>query len=106
MMQPTPELTLLQFAVGSLAAQTPPAAAATWVIDFEEQNPSITPYLNFFLQMTPGDALTWLAQSVPEAAGVAQLPHATAWIEALQNELKKGDDEDEATKNSAVGAGQ
>ena len=106
LMQTTPEFTLLQFAVGSLAAQTPPAAAATWVIDFEEQNPRVTPYLNFFLQMAPADALTWLAQSVPEAAGVAQLPHATAWIEALQNELKKGEDDDEAAKNSAIGAGQ
>lgn len=83
-----PEIQLLNFAVGACSNNWPIEAASNWIIQFEEQNPSVTPYISLFIGMPPDTALQWVTQSVPNTAQVASLPHATDWVEKLQGALK------------------
>lgn len=94
---PGPEMILLQFAAGSCAAQSPPDSVANWVIEFEQNNPSTTFYINTFLGMAPQEALNWLVTIIPQAAPLLEQPHASPWIEALQNELRKEESDEETT---------
>lgn len=85
-----PETILLNFTINACAQHTIWSAetSAQWIIEFEERNPTVTPYISAFLSMTPDAALAWLEQAVPQAKQIAQMPHAKQWIKQLQEELK------------------
>ncbi len=83
-----PEIQLLNFAVQAHVQGWPAKAAADWIIEFEEQNPSVAPYVTGFLGMQSDQALTWLTSTIPNAAHLADSPKAAEWIADLQTALK------------------
>lgn len=83
-----PEIQLLNFAVQAHVQGWPPKAAADWIIEFEEQNPSVAPYVTGFLGMQSDQALNWLTSTIPQAAHLADSPKAAEWIADLQAALK------------------
>lgn len=91
-----PEIQLLNFAVQAHVQGWPAKAAADWIIEFEERNQSVAPYVSAFLGMESSQVLNWLTQTIPQAAHLADSPQAAEWISALQAELKS--DTAEATE--------
>ena len=89
-----PESVLLNFTINACAQHKiwTPETSAEWIIEFEQRNPNVTPYISAFLNMTPEAALDWLVQAVPEAREIAAMPHARDWIAALQRQLQPEDD--------------
>ena len=88
-----PEIQLLNFAVQAHVQGWPPKAAADWIIEFEEQNPSVAPYVTGFLGMQSDQALNWLTSTIPNAAHLADSPKAAEWIADLQAALNPEPDE-------------
>lgn len=83
-----PEIILLNFAIHQCAYNAPPAPVAEWIVSFEDQNPSVRPFLDMFLEMAPLDALAWLSSAIPESADILKAPHAESWVKAVQAEIK------------------
>lgn len=92
--QLTPEVTLLNFTLSACnhPDQWPPVAAAAWIANFEEQNPSVTNLINTFIGFEPQGAIEWIKLTIPAAVPVVEKPHALQWIAGLQDELRKFDD--------------
>lgn len=87
-----PEIQLLNFAVQAHVQGWPAKAAADWIIEFEEQNPSVAPYVTGFLGMESVQALQWLTSTIPQAASLADSAKAAEWIADLQAALKPEDE--------------
>lgn len=83
-----PEVQLLNFAVQAHVQGWPAKAAADFIIEFEEQNPSVAPYVSAFLGMPADQAVQWLTNTIPQAAHLADSPKAAEWIADLQAALK------------------
>lgn len=83
-----PEIQLLNFAVGACAQNMPIAGAVVWINTFEDRNPSVGPFIESFLSITPNEALQWLAAVIPQAQPIAHAPHAKQWIAELQTGLR------------------
>lgn len=82
-----PAIELLQFTVTACIQRLDVKEAARRVLSFESLNPEVTPYLNAFSEMPAEAAVQWIAASVPQAASIAQMPHAKQWTEELQKAL-------------------
>lgn len=87
-----PEVQLLNFAVQAHVQGWPAKAAADWISEFEEQNPSVQPYVTGFLSMDSIQALQWLTSTIPQAAHLAESAKAAEWIADLQAALKPEED--------------
>lgn len=87
-----PEVQLLNFAVQAHVQGWPAKAAADFIIEFEEQNPSVAPYVSAFLGMPADQAVQWLTSTIPQAAHLADSPKAAEWIAELQAALKPEDE--------------
>lgn len=95
--QPPIELVFLDGLVRACAGKMPTNAARAMIFSFEEQHPTVTPYLEAFMQMSASDAIGFCTAIIPPSSEVFQQPHAEKWISDLQEALKA----DESTGNDA-----
>lgn len=84
-----PEAVLLSNVIRFCELKYPPDAAAAFVDAFTNQNPQVEPMLEMFLTMSPEACKQFIVASVPQAASIANAPHAHQWIADLQAALTK-----------------
>lgn len=85
-----PEIILLNFVINAAASPETwdPDTSAAWICEFEERNPSVSPYVTAFLGMSPDQAIGWIKQTTPQAGPVAELATTRDWIAKLQTQLR------------------
>ncbi len=87
MQAPAAEMILLSEIVRLCNFQAAPPAVASFVDSFISQHPEVKPYIDMFISMPLADAKSFVKSAIPAADAILNMPHADAWITALQTEL-------------------
>jgi hypothetical protein len=93
-----PEIALLNLTIQDCVQQLPAPEAAARIEAFATLHPTVNPFIDMFIGMTPDMVLAWLSNAIPQAASITQLPYAKDWVSALQEELQTGEGNHDETK--------
>lgn len=74
--------------LGACAQNLPVIEVADRVIEWEENQKCLTPYLDAFLEASPEVIIQVLVSHIPQASQITSLPHTEGWVRSLQERLK------------------